>query len=344
MYREGWHKVSISRETSVKRAPATLCSMDITTLCTAVRGTVRTPVSGGSTAVAEVRVATPHDISATMRFAARQRLGVTTSRRPKRNEVALDLTALKGITVNAAERTAEVQAGTTWAELDAATQAYGLATPGPRLSHASVVAAVLGRAQGWLTPLHGTTRDNLVRAECITADGRLTTTEEPEGVITSVTLKLHQLHRKVYGGVLLYRLADAPAALGVLGELASRGREFAGLAAYLTAPPERFVPGDLVGRRVLAVVPAFMGDPVIGASCARPLRVKARPLVDQARPLAYVEQQSLFDRHVPHDLRCDTTDVPALTPDLLRHFEDTHTALRVLVPNASGWTVHEAEK
>jgi hypothetical protein len=300
--------------------------MDITRLCTAVR------------------VVTPQDISATMRFAARQRLTVTTSRRPDPGEVALDLTALKGIAVNAGERTAEVQAGTTWAELDAATQAHGLATPGPRLSHTTVVSAVLGRAQGWLTPLHGTTADNLVRAECVTADGQMITTAEPEGVLTSVTLKLHPLHHKVYGGVLLYRLADAPAALGVLGELASRGREFAGLAAYVTAPPERFVPGDLVGRRVLAVVPAFMGDPVIGASYARPLRVKARPLVDQARPLAYVEQQSLFDRHVPHDLRCETTEVSALTTDLLRHFEDTSTALRVLVPNQSGWTVHEGEQ
>lgn len=318
--------------------------MDITTLCTAVRGTVRTPVSGGSTAVAEVRVASPLDISATMRFARKRRLRVTTSRRPKPGEVALDLTALKGITVNSSARTAEVQAGTTWAELDAATQAHGLATPGPRLSHTSVVAAVLGRAQGWLTPLHGTTKDNLVRAECITADGNITTTEQPYGVITSVTLKLHRLNHKVYGGVLLYRLADAPAALGVLGELASRGREFAGLAAYLTAPPEHFVPGDLVGRRVLAVVPAFMGDPVLGASYARPLRVKARPLVDQARPLPYVEQQSLFDRHIPHDLRCSTSEVPALTPDLLRHFEDTSTALRILVPHQSGWTVHEGEQ
>ncbi|MDT7783373.1 MAG: hypothetical protein QOF58_1792 [Pseudonocardiales bacterium] len=316
--------------------------MDITTLCTAVRGTVRTPDSGGSTAVAEVRVATPHDISATMRFASQQRIRVTTSRTPRPGELALDLTALKGITVS--DGTAEVQAGATWAELDAATQAHGLATPGPRLSHTSVVGAVLGRAQGWLTPLHGTTRDNLVRAECIAADGRLVTTEEPEGVVTSVTLKLHPLDHKIYGGVLLYRLADAPAALGVLGELARRGREFAGLAAYVTAPPERFVPGDLVGRRVLAVVPAFMGDPVIGAAYARPLRVKARPLVDQARPLAYVEQQSLFDRHVPHHLRCETSEVPGLTTELLRHFEDTSNAFRVLVPNQSGWTVHEGDQ
>ncbi|MFS8098508.1 FAD-dependent oxidoreductase [Lentzea alba] len=296
------------------------------------------------TTLGTVHVATPNDIAATMRFAARQQLRVTTSRRPLQNDVVLDLTALKGVTVNAGERTVEVQAGTTWAELDAATQAHGLVTPGPRLSRCSVVSAVLGRAPGWLTPLYGTTRDNLVRAECITADGRLITTEEPEGVITSVTLKLHPLAHKVYGGVLLYRLADAPTALGVLGELASRGREFAGLAAYVTAPPERFVPGDLVGRRVLAVVPTFVGDPVIGASCARPLRVKARPLVDQARPLAYVEQQSLFDDHVPHHLRCETAEVPELTPDLLRHFEDTSTALRVLVPHHEGWTVHEGEQ
>ncbi|MGW4210094.1 FAD-binding oxidoreductase [Lentzea sp. NPDC004789] len=316
--------------------------MDITTLCTAVRGTVRTPDRGGSAALAEVRAATPHDVSAAVRFAARQRIRVTTSRRPRPDELALDLTALKGITISGG--TAEVQAGATWAELDAATQAHGLATPGPRLSRASVVGAVLGRARGWLTPLHGTTRDNLVRAECIAADGRLVTTEEPEGVVTSVTLRLHPLDHKVYGGVLLYRLADAPTALGVLGELARRGREFAGLAAYVTAPPERFVPGDLVGRRVLAVVPAFLGDPVIGASLARPLRVKARPLVDQARPLPYVEQQSLFDDHVPHDLRCATSEVSALPPELLRHFEDTSTALRVLVPHQSGWTVHEGEQ
>jgi hypothetical protein len=67
-------------------------------------------------------------------------------------------------------------------------------------------------------------------------------------------------------------------------------------------------------------------------------------LVDQARPLPYVEQQSLFDSYVPHHLRCETSEVPALTTELLRHFEDTGNAFRVLVPHQSGWTVHEGDQ
>src|SRR5690349_4298391 len=65
--------------------------------------------------------------------------------------VVIDLSRMRDVRVNAAERTARVGGGATWGEVDAATQPFGLATPGARVPDVGVAGFVLSGGHGWLS-------------------------------------------------------------------------------------------------------------------------------------------------------------------------------------------------
>lgn len=58
----------------------------------------------------------------------------------------IDLLLMKAIEVNAAARTADVQGGALWRDLDCATQAFGLAVPGGTDSEVGIAGLTLGGA------------------------------------------------------------------------------------------------------------------------------------------------------------------------------------------------------
>ena len=87
---------------------------------------------------------------------------------------------MKGIRVDPQARTARVQAGALWAELDRETQAFGLATTGGFVSHTGVVGLTLGGGIGWLHRKHGLTIDQLVSVDVVTAEGELVKASETE--------------------------------------------------------------------------------------------------------------------------------------------------------------------
>jgi FAD/FMN-containing dehydrogenase len=58
----------------------------------------------------------------------------------------IDLRPMKAVEIDADRRRARVQAGVTWRELDAATQAEGLAVTGGRISSTGVAGFTLGSA------------------------------------------------------------------------------------------------------------------------------------------------------------------------------------------------------
>ena len=67
--------------------------------------------------------------------------------------LVIDLSLMKGIDLDPAARLARVQPGVLWRELDAATEAYGLAVPGGEVSDTGVAGLTLGGGVGWLSRL-----------------------------------------------------------------------------------------------------------------------------------------------------------------------------------------------
>jgi FAD/FMN-containing dehydrogenase len=226
----------------------------------------------------------------------------------------LDLGPMRGIEVDPDARLARVQPGVVWGELDRATQVYGLATTGGRMTTTGVAGFTLGSGSGWLERLHGTACDNLVAAEVVTADGRVVTasdTENPDlvwglrggggnfGIVTELTLRLHPVGPEVYGGRMLFPIGRAPEVLRTFRDfLHDAPREVCGGALCLTAPPAPFVPEDLRGKPALGVMAAYWGDVETGREVLSPLK-GLDAAVDLMGPTTYLDLQASSDASNP---------------------------------------------
>jgi FAD/FMN-containing dehydrogenase len=230
--------------------------------------------------------------------------------------IVIDLSPMRGIAVDPAGRTARAQGGVLWGELDAATQAHGLATVGGIVTHTGIAGLTLGGGIGWLMRRHGATVDNLLAAEVVTADGavlRASADEHPElfwglrggggnfGVVTSFEYRLHEVGPTVLAGPLFYALDDAPEVLRFYRELiAAAPDDLTTIVNLRRAPALPFVPAELHGRPVVAVIVCYTGALARGERVLAPLRRFGRPLLDAIAPRPYVELQQLFNPGVPH--------------------------------------------
>src|SRR5258705_7950816 len=94
--------------------------------------------------------------------------------------LVIDLESIKYTRVDPAARTATVQGGGTWGDVDHATHAFGLATPSGIISTTGVGGLTLGGGVGHLARAHGLSIDNLLQADVVLADGSLVHASEEE--------------------------------------------------------------------------------------------------------------------------------------------------------------------
>ncbi|WP_219415831.1 FAD-binding oxidoreductase [Pseudonocardia nigra] len=227
----------------------------------------------------------------------------------------VDLSLMKEVQVDAAARTARAAGGVTWGEYDRATEPFGLASPGGRVTTTGIGGFTLGGGYGWLSPKHGLACDNLVSAEVVTADGRLLTANDREnsdlfwglhggggnfGVVTSFEFRLHPVGPSITGGMLLHPLEQAAEVLRGYREYVDGGPDELSTAfALFPAPPEPFVPAELHGRTVLGMIVCHCGDPEEGARVVAPLRRLGPPAADLVGPMPYTTLQALLDPTAP---------------------------------------------
>jgi FAD/FMN-containing dehydrogenase len=232
--------------------------------------------------------------------------------------LVIDLSPMKGIKVDAPGRRALAEPGLTWGEFDAATAALGLATTGGLVSTTGIAGFTLGGGIGWLMRAYGLTCDNLLRAEMVTADGEVVTADaesRPDlfwalrggggnfGVVTRFEYRLHPV-AKVIGGLALHPAANAGAALRHFREVtASSPDELTALFAFLTAPPAPFVPSQLRGKPVVAIVLCYCGDPDGGERAVAPIRAFGAPAADVIGEMPYAALQAMLDMGAPSGFR-----------------------------------------
>jgi FAD/FMN-containing dehydrogenase len=224
--------------------------------------------------------------------------------------IVIDMRRMKGIRVDPQARMAQAQAGLTWGEFDRETQAFGLATTGGRVSTTGIAGLTLGSGSGWLERSFGLSCDNLISADVVTADGELVTASEGEnadllwglrggggnfGVVTSFQYRLHPVGPVVLGGMLLYRGERAAELLPLYRDHVEEAPdEFGGAFGFLTGPPEPFIPPELRGQRLAAIIVCHIGDRERGEELLRPFRERG-PDVDLVQPMPYVAVQQLLD-------------------------------------------------
>src|SRR5947209_18345979 len=94
--------------------------------------------------------------------------------------LVIDLSGMKGIRVDPVARTARVEGGCTWGEVDHATHAFGLATPSGFISTTGVGGLTLGGGIGYLSRTLGLTLDNVLSVDLVLADGSFVTASAQE--------------------------------------------------------------------------------------------------------------------------------------------------------------------
>jgi FAD/FMN-containing dehydrogenase len=89
--------------------------------------------------------------------------------------LVIDLSGIKFVRVDTAEKTVRVGGGNVWGEVDHATHPFGLAVPAGIISTTGVGGLTLGGGVGHLTRKYGLTIDNLLEADMVLADGTFLT-------------------------------------------------------------------------------------------------------------------------------------------------------------------------
>jgi FAD/FMN-containing dehydrogenase len=223
----------------------------------------------------------------------------------------IDLSPMRTVSVDSEARRAVCGGGATLGDLDAATQAHGLAVTAGIVSHTGVGGLTLGGGMGWLTHRAGLTIDNLVEAQVVTADGAVLRAADDEnadlfwairggggnfGVVTSFTYRLHEIGPIIQFGLFFYGLDQAPEALRHSRELmASLPVQAGALTFGLSAPPERFVPEEYHFTPGYAVIVIGFGSPEEHERIVAPLRDALPPLFELVTRMPYVELQKMFD-------------------------------------------------
>ena len=226
--------------------------------------------------------------------------------------LVIDLRRLNRVVVDPVARRARVQGGALLADLDAATQAHGLAVPAGMISHTGVGGLTLGGGMGWLSRLGGLTIDNLVSAEVVVADGRVLRATEDEnadllwavrggggnfGVVTEFEFRLLEAGPMVEFGLFFWDEAHGRDALRLMRDVvADLPRTMNAVpAAGLTAPPAPFVPAEHQGRSGYALILVGFGDPAEHQQVTARIREALPPLFDVVTPMPYTALQQMLD-------------------------------------------------
>jgi len=226
------------------------------------------------------------------------------------NALVIDLSFMKTIEVDAANRRAFAQGGVLWRELDRATQAFGLAVPGGTDSEVGIAGLTLGGGNGWLMGLHGATCDNLLSANVVLADGSKVVANSVEnadlfwalrggggnfGIVTSFQFRLHPIGPTVIGGAVMYEYEDAPKVLRHFRDFCISTSDALTVYACLIYDCD---------RPLVAIAACYAGLADRAEATIAPLRQWGRIVADQLRPMSYLELQSLFDAARPMGRRC----------------------------------------
>ena len=259
--------------------------------------------------------------------------------------IVLDLSELKALEIDTAQRTAWAQTGLTAGELTGEAARHGLAVGFGDTASVGIGGITLGGGVGYLARKHGLTIDSLLAAELVGADGRTVRTDadtHPDlfwavrggggnfGVATRLHFQLHPLNGVVGGMLLLPATAESVAGFVAAAEAAPE--ELSAIANVMPAPPLPFIPAHAHGRLVVMAMICFAGDPEAGERALAPFRALATPLADLVRPIGYPEmyppeEEGFHPTAVGHTMFLDRIDTQAATT-ILEYLQASDAAMR----------------
>lgn len=231
------------------------------------------------------------------------------------NGLVIDLSPMQDVAVNPDKRTAAVGGGARWAQVDEATQPFGLATPGGEVSETGIAGLTLGGGVGYLRRKFGLSCDNLLSAQVVTAQGEHLKASENQnadlfwalrggggnfGVVTRFEYRLHPVGPNVMTLNPIYPLSEARHVFASWLAFAQSAPDDATTAFAIWGIPEHAdMPKELQGMPVCLFDGMYAGPPADGEALFRPLRTLGDTVLDFSEQAPYVEAQRAFDSFFP---------------------------------------------
>ena len=257
--------------------------------------------TGVADVVAAVRFAREHNLEIAVRGGGHNVAGTAVCD----DGIVIDLSAMRAVRVDPADRRAWVQGGALWGDVDHETQAHGFATTGGIVSHTGVAGLTLGGGVGWLMRKHGLTVDNLLAVDVVSADGTLLRASEEEhpdlfwalrggggnfGVVTEFEFRLNPLGPTVLAGPIFWLIEDSPDVMRFYRDWIAEAPDdqFLLLARVAGALDLADQPGDL-----LAVHQQLSGAGGIGMDVGR-CRSERRHVGAEELQLAFLDDHVRF--------------------------------------------------
>jgi FAD/FMN-containing dehydrogenase len=231
--------------------------------------------------------------------------------------LVIDLSTMKGVRVDPANRTVRVGPGCTTGDVDHATHAFGQAVPFGIISTTGVAGLTLNGGHGYLSRQYGLTIDSLIEADVVLADGSFVTASETQnadllwalrggggnfGVVTSFLFRTHPA-KDVYGGPIVFDLSDAPTVMRWYRQFeANAPKELCVWLGLQTVPTGEPFPKEHWGKRMCILLVAHNGEGAKDAVDAIRKNLPT-PLFDWAGPMPYPALQGMFDALYPTGLQ-----------------------------------------
>ncbi|HZU84894.1 MAG TPA: FAD-binding oxidoreductase [Polyangiaceae bacterium] len=230
--------------------------------------------------------------------------------------LVVDLSGMRRVHVDPDARTARVEGGCTWNDVDRATHAFGSAVPSGIISTTGVAGLTLGGGTGHLTRRFGLTVDSLLSAEVVLANGervRASDEEHPDlfwalrggggnfGVVTAFVFRTHPVDR-VVAGPTLWPIEQTGRVLRWYREfILAAPEDLNGFFAVMTVPPSAPFPVDLHGQNVCGVFWCWTGPASSAEQALAPVRA-LQPSLFGVQEMPFPALQSAFDAFYPPGL------------------------------------------
>jgi FAD/FMN-containing dehydrogenase len=268
--------------------------------------------AGTSDVVAAVNFARDHDLLVAVKGNGHNVAGNAVND----GGLLIDLSAMKGISVDPMQRIARAQPGASWGDLDRETQVHGLVTPGGQVSTTGIAGFTLGGGMGYLRRKWGLACDNLVAVEIVTAGSQVLTASESQhpdlfwavrggggnfGIVTSFEFKLYALGPEIYGTATIYPFEEAATVLrGWRDYIAQAPDEVTCDVLVWGMPPLPDVPPEMHWAPVVIVAAMYAGPVEEGERELRAVRQFGTSIGDLSGPTTYVVKQSAVDALFPN--------------------------------------------
>ena len=233
--------------------------------------------------------------------------------------LVIDLSLMKGVRVDPANRTVRVGPGCTQGDVDHAGHAFGLAVPAGIVSMTGIAGLTLGGGHGYLTRKYGLTIDNLIEADVVLADGSFVTANASQhedifwalrggggnfGVVTSFVYQAHPVST-VYAGPIFWEAKDAHRVMQWYREFLPQAPvELSSFFGLKTVPSTDPFPKEIWGKKICALISCYSGPLEKAEEAMEPIRKELpSPILDWMGPMPFPALQSLFDPLLPKGLQ-----------------------------------------